>query len=118
MRLLSPEEMAELLPAETSCYPTPIPTQIVSSDEYFPTPQSAKQKEVEARLMELGGALAKQQGVSRRRFFKTAAGMAASYWVMNQVYGPLFSVTAAEAATPEMAKERADGLKDQFIMDT
>jgi hypothetical protein len=33
MRLLSPDEMAALLPAETSCDPTPIPTQIVSSDE-------------------------------------------------------------------------------------
>jgi len=43
--------------------------------------------------------------------------MAASYYVMNQVYGPIFEASIAEAATPEMAKERADGLKDQFIMD-
>ncbi len=36
---------------------------------------------------------------------------------MNQVYGPLFDVTPAEAATPAMADERANALKDQFIMD-
>ena len=36
---------------------------------------------------------------------------------MNEVYGPLFDVTPAEAATPAMAQERADALKDQFIMD-
>ena len=36
---------------------------------------------------------------------------------MNDVYGPLFSVSRAEAATPEMADERARNLADQFIMD-
>ena len=36
---------------------------------------------------------------------------------MNEVYGPLFEVSNAEAATPAMAQERADALKDQFIMD-
>src|SRR5207247_1816589 len=36
---------------------------------------------------------------------------------VNQVYGPLFDVTSAEAATPAMAEERAGALKDQFIMD-
>ena len=117
MKLLSAEELAELLPAETSSFPSPIPTQIVSSDEYFPAPQSAKQKEVEARLKALGSELARKQGLSRRRFFQTAAGMAASYVVMNQVYGPLFEASAAEAATPDMANERAASLKDQFIMD-
>jgi uncharacterized protein len=117
MKLLSPEELAELLPAETSSFASPVPTQIVSSDEYFPAPQSAKQKEVEARLKELSGELAKKQGLSRRRFFQTASGMAASYLVMNQVYGPLFAVSTAEAATPDMANERAASLKGQFIMD-
>ncbi len=117
MKLLSAEELAELLPAETSSFPSPVPTQIVSSDEYFPAPQSAKQKEVEARLTALGSELARKQGLSRRRFFQTAAGMAASYVVMNQVYGPLFEASAAEAATPDMANERAAALKDQFIMD-
>ena len=51
------------------------------------------------------------------RFFQTAAGMAASFLAMNEVYGPLFDVSTAEAATPAMAQERANALKDQFIMD-
>ena len=62
---------------------------------------------------DLGG----KQGLDRRRFFQTAAGMAASFVAMNEVYGPLFDVTPAEAATPAMAQERANALKDQFIMD-
>jgi uncharacterized protein len=117
MKLLTPAEMDQVLPAETASFAGPIPTQIVASDEYLPAPQSAKQREVEARLKDLGDSLAKRQGMSRRRFFQTAAGMAASYYVMNQVYGPLFDVSMAEAATPEMASARAEGLKGQFIMD-
>src|SRR6476646_7283657 len=58
-----------------------------------------------------------KQGLDRRRFFQTAAGMAASFVAMNEVYGPLFEVSRAEAATPAMAQERANALKDQFIMD-
>jgi predicted TIM-barrel fold metal-dependent hydrolase len=44
--------------------------------------------------------------------------MAASFVAMNEVYGPLFAATPAEAATPELANERAAQLKNQFIMDT
>src|SRR5262245_10095170 len=100
MKLLSDEEMAELLPAEEAAFPSPIPTQVVSSDEYFPTAQSREQKEVEARLVTLADGLAEKQGLTRRRFFETAAGMAASFLVMNEVYGRVFDVTPAEATTP------------------
>jgi uncharacterized protein len=107
----------DLLPAETSSFPSPIPTQFVSSDEFTPAPQTAKQKEVEARIKDLGNRLAKQQGVTRRRFFQTAAGMAAAFVVMNDVYGPIFGVSRAEAQSPDVANERAKALADQFIMD-
>src|SRR6202000_1089519 len=73
--------------------------------------------EVEARLLAMADDLGAKQGLNRRRFFQTAAGMAASFVAMNEVYGPLFDVTKAEAATPAMAQERANALKDQFIMD-
>src|ERR1700730_14984683 len=114
---LSEKKIAELVPSELCPYPTPIPTQIVSSDEYFPDPQNEKQRDVEARLLAMADDLGGKQGLDRRRFFQTAAGMAASFVAMNEVYGPLFEVSRAEAATPAMAEERANGLKDQFIMD-
>src|SRR3984893_3968127 len=117
MSQLDPEELAALLPAETASFASPIPTQFVSSDEFLPGPQTQNQKKVEARVKELGSELAKHQGMSRRKFFKTAAGMATAFVAMNDVYGPLFSVSRAEAATPEMANERARSLADQFIMD-
>ena len=115
--MLSPEELAQVLPAETSSFASPVPTQIVSNDEYMPSPQTAKQKEYEARIKALGTELARKHGTTRRNFFKTAAGMAASFVAMNDTYGPVFGVSRAEAATPEMADERAKALKGQFIMD-
>ena len=118
MRLLSPDEMNQLRPAESHAFRGPVPTQIVSSEEYFPTPQTAAQREVEARLKALGDELGGRQGVSRRAFFRTAAGMAAAYVAMNEVYGPLFAATRAEAADKDMAAERANALAGQFIMDT
>ena len=118
MRLLSAEEMHQLLPAETHAFRGPVPTQIVSSEEYFPTRQTAAQREVEARIRALGDELGARQGLSRRAFFRTAAGMAAAYVAMNEVYGPLFAATRAEAADKDMAAERAKALAGQFIMDT
>jgi uncharacterized protein len=118
MKLFSPAEHDALLPAETASFPSPVPTQIVASEEYMPPPQNARQREVEDRLKALADHLAKRQGMSRRRFFQTAAGMAASFVAMNEVYGPLFAASRAEAATPEMAEQRAAALSAQFIMDT
>jgi hypothetical protein len=106
-----------LLPAETSSFRSPIPTQFVASDEFTPAPQTERQKQVEARIKALGTQLAKHQGVSRRKFFQTAAGMAAAFVAMNEVYGPVFGVSRAEAQSPDMANERAKGLAGQFIMD-
>ncbi len=118
MKFLTDDQMRKLLPAEEAALPTPIPTQVVSSEEYFPPRQTAEQKELEARLLAKADALAAKQGLSRRRFFETAAGMAASFVAMNEVYGPLFDATPAEAATPEMANQRAQALGGQFVMDT
>lgn len=117
MKFLSAEQLKMLLPAESSSFPSPVPTQIVSSDEYLPVPQSEKQREVEARLKDFGDSLAKRQGISRRRFFQTASGMAASFVAMNQVFGPLFDAGVAEAATPDMAEQRAQALSGQFVID-
>jgi uncharacterized protein len=115
--MMSPEEIAKLIPAETANFRSPIPTQPVSSDEFLPGPQTDKQREFEARVMLLGNELSKRQGLSRRAFFQSAAGMAAAFVAMNETYGPMYGVSKAEAATPEMANERANALKGQFIMD-
>src|ERR1700733_15966358 len=89
---LSPEELRALEPAETSSFASPIPTQIVSRDEVFPPPQNKPQREVEAQLKELGTQLARKQGMSRRSFFTTAAGMASAFFPINRVFVRRFDV--------------------------
>src|SRR5688572_28238670 len=101
MGFLSRDEKAELRPAETALPRTPIPTAMVSSDEYMPRLQTGRQKELQSRLLDAAGDLAAKQGLSRRRFFQTSAGMAAAFVALNDVYGPMFEASAAEAATPE-----------------
>ncbi|MFN0164073.1 MAG: amidohydrolase family protein [Burkholderiales bacterium] len=117
MGLLSEDELARLAPAESTLFASPIPVQSVSSDEFLPAPQTARQREFEARVKAIGSELARHQGVSRRTFFKSAAGMAAAFVAMNDTFGPLYMVSRAEAQTPEMANARAAALKGQFIMD-
>jgi predicted TIM-barrel fold metal-dependent hydrolase len=117
MGLLSEDELRALLPAETAAFPGPIPTQSVSSDEFMPVPQTERQRRVEGRLKALGAELAREQGMSRRDFLRTASGMAAAFVAMNEVYGPLYGASRAEAATPEMAAERSKALSGQFVMD-
>ena len=117
MHLLSPEELAKLSPAETDSYPSPIPTQIVSSEEFYPVPQTARQKRVEARLNALADDYARKNGLNRRQFFKTAAGMATAFAAMNDVYGPLYGVSEAEAASVDTAAERAQAMSKQFVFD-
>ena len=114
---MNPEELAQLGHADQSSLRLPIPTRSVSSEEFMPAPQSAKQREFEARVIAYGNELAPRIGLSRRRFFQSASGMAAAFLAMNDTFGPLFGVSHAEAATPDMASERADKLAGQFIMD-
>jgi hypothetical protein len=115
MHFLSDDELKQLVGAEESAFPSPVPTQIVSSDEYLPSPQTKEQKEVEARLIEVTDRARKKLGFSRRRFFQTASGMAASFVAMNAVYGPLYDATPAEAAEPAAADQRAKALAGEGI---
>ncbi len=116
MSWLSPEDLNKLDSAE-SMFASPIPVAPVSSDEFMPAPQSPRQALFEARVKQVGSELSKKLGLSRRRFFQTPAGMAAAFLALNDTFGSLFSVSQAEAATPEMANERASALSGQFIMD-
>ena len=116
MSMLSPEDLARLSSAE-SLFPSPIPVQSISSDEFMPGPQTEKQREFEVRVKEMGTQMAKRLGMSRRRFFQSAAGMATAFLALNDTYGPLYGVSRAEAAEPERADDCAKKLSGQFIMD-
>ena len=114
---LSPDELSRTAPAETAAFPSPVPTQIVSNGEFNPLPQTPEQRRVEARVKELADTLAPRHGLDRRRFLASAAGMAAAFLAMNEVFGRVFEVSPAEAAQPGVAAARADALAGQFIVD-
>ena len=82
---LSEREQRLVAGAETASAATPIPTQIVSNGEYLPPKQSATQKKVERRIVELADANAKRLGLNRRQFMRTSCGMAAAFVAMNAV---------------------------------
>jgi predicted TIM-barrel fold metal-dependent hydrolase len=92
----------------------PIPTRVVSNEEFFPMPQTRKQRAVEHHLLELSAAAAKHRGMARRDFLRTACGMATAFIAMNKVFGDFFAVQAAEAVEPGAAEANK---VDYFIFD-
>jgi hypothetical protein len=84
----------------------PVPTQVVSNEEYFPIPQTREQRAVEHKALEIADRNSKRLGVSRRRFLQTSCGMAASFAAMNAVFGEFFTVDAAELLEPAAAAEK------------
>lgn len=114
---MSDEEYKQCEPADVAAFMSPVPTQVVSNGEYNPLPQTKEQAQVESLIKEMADREAKRQGMDRRRFLATAAGMATAFVAMNKVFGPIFDVTEAEARDMDMAKARAGSLSNQFIFD-
>ncbi len=84
----------------------PVPTQIVSNEEFTPWPRTTAQSLVEEALIQASGEASKRLGVSRRQFLKTSGGMAAALMAMNSVFGRLFDVVQAELFEPAAFAER------------
>jgi hypothetical protein len=114
---LSTRELRRTAAAEVASFRSPIPTQIVSNGEFNPLPQTREQAHVETRIKDLAAELGPRHGLSRRKFLASSAGMAAAFLAMNEVFGPLFDVSRAEAAEPGVAQARASALGGQFIFD-
>ena len=54
---------------------SPIPTRIASNEEFIPPPQTAQQREFEARLTAISEQAARRQGLSRRAFLPSTLGI-------------------------------------------
>lgn len=93
----------------------PIPTQVVSNEEFLPIPKTGEQHQVEHRLTALAESAARRLGISRRQFLSGAGGMAAAFMAMNSVFGDFFDVSASELFEPEAKVERWP--KAEFIFD-
>ena len=84
----------------------PLPTRLISNEEFPPLPQTAAQREVEERILTAAGHLGPRLGLSRRDFLRTSGGMATALLAMNAVFGRFFDVTETEAAEPAAFQER------------
>jgi len=93
----------------------PIPTRLVSNEEFQPLPQTAAQREVEARILADAARLAPRLGLSRREFLRTSGGMVTSFLAMNAVFGQFFNVSEVEAAEQSALRELKGG--SPFIFD-
>ena len=94
---------------------SPIPTQIVSNEEFPPLPQTPDQKAVENKVKELADTFASKLGTTRREFLKTTGGMATGFLAMNAIYGCSYKVSEDEALDPVAYLEGRP--KNQFIFD-
>ena len=73
-------------------FPTPLPTQIISNEEFFPIGQTAEQARVEQVTGELVEKAAGRLGITRREFLATTGGMAAALLAMNDSFGRFFTI--------------------------
>ncbi|HEU4440040.1 MAG TPA: hypothetical protein VFT36_12375, partial [Methylomirabilota bacterium] len=66
---------------------SPLPTRLVSNEEFPPLPQTPEQRRVEALILNEAGRLAPRLGLTRRDFLRGSGGMATSLLAMNAVFG-------------------------------
>ena len=85
----------------------PLPTRLVSNEEFAPIPQTPAQRRVEARILAEADRLAPRLGLSRRELLSRSGGMAASLLAMNAVFGHFFDVLPVEVADAAAFQERS-----------
>lgn len=96
---------------------SPVPTQVVSNEEFIPRPQSRTQKQVESLIQSMSETNAKRLGMSRRDYMATSMGMATCFLASNQAFGTkCWEVDEAETLEPGAYEEKWPK-SDYFIID-
>jgi predicted TIM-barrel fold metal-dependent hydrolase len=95
---------------------SPMPTQVVSNEEFIPRPQTPQQKHVEHLIGEMAEAKSKKLGLDRRTFMASAMGMATCFLAQNKVFGKVWDVDEVE--TMELAAiEEKFPKGEYFVLD-
>ena len=96
---------------------SPVPTQVVSNEEFIPRPQNTRQKQVEDLIGQMADEKSKKLGMGRREFMASSMGMATAFLASNKVYGAKFwDVEEAESFEPTAHEEKWPK-GEYFIMD-
>ncbi|MBM3810557.1 MAG: hypothetical protein FJW20_02860 [Acidimicrobiia bacterium] len=85
---------------------SPVPTQMISTEEFVPRRQNPEQKQVEATIGEMAEANSKRLGMNRRDYMRTSMGIATVWLAKNKVYGKHIEVEEAEAFEPAATEEK------------
>ncbi|MGA3041019.1 MAG: amidohydrolase, partial [Bryobacteraceae bacterium] len=85
---------------------SPVPTQLVSNEEYIPRRQTQKQKEVEYWTGQIAAEKSRKLGMDRRKFMATPMGLAACFLASNKVWGKVWDVDEEEAADQGAYEEK------------
>jgi predicted TIM-barrel fold metal-dependent hydrolase len=85
---------------------SPIPTQVVSNEEFIPRPQNKQQRQWETLIGELAEEKSRALGMDRRDYLRTSMGMATAFLAANMVFGDHWDVDAAETTEPDASKEK------------
>ena len=85
---------------------SPMPTQIVSNEEFIPRPQNEKQKQVEHLIGEMGEEKSKKLGMERRAFMASTMGLATCFLASNKVWGEVWEVDEQETTEPQAYAEK------------
>jgi predicted TIM-barrel fold metal-dependent hydrolase len=93
---------------------SPIPTQVVSNEEFIPRPQNAQQKQVEYLIGVMAEEKSKKLGMDRRSFMASSMGLATAFMASNMVYGKCWEVEEAETLEPAAGEEKWP--KDEYLI--
>src|ERR1700745_2030741 len=85
---------------------SPLPTQMLSNEEFIHSPQTESQKQVEHLIGDMSEQKSKKLGMERRQFMSTSMGMATCFAAMNKVYGQAFDVDDAETMEDDAVQEK------------
>ena len=95
---------------------SPMPTQVVSNEEFIPRPQTTKQKQVEYLINTLGEEKAKRLGMERRAFMASSMGLATCFLASNMVFGNYWDVKEDETMEPGAYEDKYPK-SEYFIID-
>ena len=95
---------------------SPMPTQLVSNEEFIPRPQNRQQKQVEQLIGQMADEKSKKLGMDRRAFMGSALGLATCFLAQNKVYGKIWDVDEVESMEPAAYNEKWPK-NEYFIID-
>src|SRR5213593_4204612 len=85
---------------------SPMPTQVVSNEEFVPRRQTRQQRQVEHLIGEMAEEKSKKLGMDRRAFMSGTMGLATCFLAANRVYGNYWDVDEAESMEPAAYDEK------------